>query len=435
MRKTGRIILFLSLGGFISCVAVFILSLTVFLNIQTQGVRADSFLASEPRHHFINTALNDLLSEGVYINERTDFTMSERYVSPEGIEFISKSKQWDKNDLELLYKELLQNKHGEELYLLSSVTVYPQRDDKAAATHKNAKQYCTVPISHTLVPEDLKITFTHTRGHITLYNGDNITTVAGMAEALSHEYGHHYTRYYMLNSNGDALYNTGYAVLRGLNAENSYADMSVSEDFYYKNHYKFILEIAAEDYVTLMGSPASREVADHMDIMEALYNSDNYVVEFSRSAAVQENLTLPMACEVQGLAEYFYSFIGEQAPEYDIKKDMNIRIQKRSQTFDLVGGYRTFVYYEIEFDKVYGEDATYVLTVYDPDDYAGTVQPVRTVTKDEKALCRIGNAVRNLGSRVIYNDDGLAKGTKVFIVNVITPDGKMYTSAPFSHTF
>lgn len=436
MKKAGYIVFFVCLGEFVFCLITFIMLLYVLLGVQSQGLKAEEFLLSEPSQSYVNTAVIELLDEGVHIEESIDQSMAAKYVSPEGIQFISRSDEWDETDLELLYKELLRNKHGEELYHLSGVVIYPEKDDKAAATHQNSEQHCSVPFAHTLLPEDYMIYFTRTSGQISLYNGDGITTTDGMANSLSHEYGHHFTRYYMLKSNGEELYDTEYAKLRGLTSENSYADRNVSEDFYYDNHYKFILEIAAEDYVALMGSPASREIVDHKDVMESLYDSsDKYSVSFSRSAAVQENLTLPMACEIEGLADYFYSFIGEKAPEYDIKKEMNIRIQKRSQSYDLVGGYRTFVYYEIEFDKVYGEDATYVLTVYDPEDYNGSVQPIRTVTNGEKPLCRVGNVVRNLGSSVIYNNDGIAKGTKVFIVNVVTADGEMYTSAPFTYTF
>ena len=84
---------------------------------------------------------------------------------------------------------------------------------------------------------------------------------------------------------------------------------------------------------------------------------------------------------------------------------------------------------------MYGEDATYVLTVFDPNDYENTVRPVRTVTSGEKTLCYVGNTVRNMGSMVRYNIDDWLKGELVFVVNVITPDGNMYTSAPFSYTF
>ena len=435
MKKAGYIVFFICLFELVSCLAVFVLLLCISHGVQSDGARAEEFLLSEPRHHFVNTTLVKMLDEGVHIEESVSQSVIAKYISPEGIEFISRSEAWDKADLELLYKELLRNKHGEEIYSLSRVTVYPQRDDRAAATHKNAEQYFSVPFGHTLLPDDYRIHFTLTGGQITLYNGDEITTAEGMANSLSHEYGHHYTRYHMLKTNGDELFDTEYAKLRGLNAENSFADIiSVTEDFYYDNHYKFMLEIAAEDYVALMGSPASREIMDYKDSMELLY-TDGLSWRATRCSAVQENLTLPMACEDPELVEYFYSFIEEDAPLYDIKKEMNIGVKKRSQSYNLTNGYKTFVYYEVTFDKVYGEDATYVLSVYDPEDYENTVRPVRTVTSGEKALCCVGNTVRNMGSMVRYNIDDWLKGELIFVVNVITSNGDMYTSAPFSYTF
>ncbi len=435
MKRAGKIIFFVCLGNFLNYFIGAVLFLAILMSVHSQGLKADEFLASEPGERKVNTVITEALSTGVTIEESVDQSILAKYVSPEGIEFISRSGEWDENDLELLYKELLRNKHGEELYHLSSVVIYPQRDDMAAATHKKSNQHYTVPFSHPVLPEDYKIYFSRSIGQITLYNGDGITTTDGMADSLSHEYGHHFTRYYMLKSHGEELYDTEYAKLRGLTPENSYVDMSLGEDFYYDNHYKYMLEIAAEDYVTLMGSPASREIVDYKDAMENLYTDGDNGQWSSRSCAVQENLTIPMACEMEGLAEYFYSFVDEEAPEYDIKKEMNIRIKRRSQSYNLTTGYKTFVYYEIGFDKVYGEDATYVLSVYDPENYEQTQRFVRTVTSGEKALCYVGNPVRNYGSSIRYIDDGIAKGTKVFIVNVITADGKLYTSAPFTYTF
>ena len=62
------------------------------------------------------------------------------HTSPEGIEFVSQSAAWDETGLERLYEELLLNQHGEELYSLSKVIVYPQEDDDALATHEQTSE-------------------------------------------------------------------------------------------------------------------------------------------------------------------------------------------------------------------------------------------------------------------------------------------------------
>ncbi len=49
---------------------------------------------------------------------------------------------------------------------------------------------------------------------------------------------------------------------------------------------------------------------------------------------------LPMPYEQEGLAEYFYSFIGRQPPQTGPKRDMEIEIQRYSVGYDLVGGYK-----------------------------------------------------------------------------------------------
>ncbi|MBQ4561175.1 MAG: hypothetical protein IJA55_02445 [Clostridia bacterium] len=435
MRKAGYTTLIISLGIFLPSFVAFVFLFSSYIYSGVQAEAAEEFLRSEPSHSYTNDTLAQLLEEGVSYEESADEDIKAKYISPEEIEFISYSEKWDEATLELLYKELLRNGHGEELYSLHDVVVYAEADDVAAATHKNTIRYCSVPFAHTLLPKDFKFGFSRSGSRITLYDGDRIITPEAMADSLSHEYGHHYTRYHMFGKLDETLFDTEYARLRGLTPENSYAQSEGDEEYYYDNHYKYILEIAAEDYVALMGSPASRETADYKDIMESLYMDEYTREKLTRSCCVQENLTIPMACELEGVAEYFYGFLEEEPPEYDVKKEMNIRITPYKRSYDLVGGYKTFIYYGVEFDKVYGEDATYVLTCYDPGDYYHTRYPIRTVTKGENTRCYIGNAVRDAGGSVIYSDDGIAKGTKIFIVNVITADGNMYTSTPFSYKF
>ena len=144
---------------------------------------------------------------------------------------------------------------------------------------------------------------------------------------------------------------------------------------------------------------------------------------------------IPTATELPALAEYFYSFIGESAPVFDVRKEMNISVKKYSPGYDLTTGYQTFVYYGVSWDKVYGEDAIYTLTVYDSGDFAHTVYPVRTVTAGEDALAYVGEVVITQGRTVSYFESDLCHGTKTFIVNVITPDKRMYTSCPLEYTF
>lgn len=357
------------------------------------------------------------------------------YVSPEGIRFRSQSKTWDRRKLEGLYQELLLNKHGDELYTLAEVIVYPQEDDFAAAeiTNHNVKSY-RLNLAHPTMPKQSVFTFYRSSGIIKLYDGDNHDTVGSMASSLSHEYGHHFTFTYMLNTEYGCPYYRGteYARLRGLDEDQVRAFGRGGAD-YRENHHWYYYEIAAEDYVVLMGSPNTRSVAEYRDIQEYLDGVD-VSAHWGQNAQVQENLMIPMANEVPGLAEYFYSFLGEEAPEYH-PKEIKLDITHDSESFSLDIGYRTFDSYTITWNKAYGEDAVYTLVCFDEEDYPDSLCAVKTVTAGEEASAVVGTAWYASDSYVSSATDNLDTGTKTFVVTVILPDGNMYCSEAMKYTF
>ena len=353
------------------------------------------------------------------------------YQSPEGILFVSQSEAWDENKLEELYQELLRNRHGEELNSLTRVTVYPQKDDFAAATHQRADQHTNLTLHFPAFNDTPLFTFTRSAGTISLYDGDNRTTALAMASSLSHEYGHHYTFTHMLNTHADtALYYTEYARLRGLDSTNSYVS-TANQQFYNDHHDSYLVEIAAEDYVTLMGSPNSRTVGEYDDVRQYM-NGGKSDTELFRNAAPQENMHLPLAQDVPGLADYYYSFLDEQAPAYPDEREFDLRFDRRTASYHLTSGYQTFVSYKITWEKLYGEDAVYTLISAKDDE---TFMPVRTVTAGEDAAAWIGCVTLEQGSQVQIYDDGLAAGTRTFLVTAILPDGRFCVSEPVVQSF
>ena len=355
------------------------------------------------------------------------------YVSPEEIRFVSYSKAWDENDLKELYEELLRNRHGPELNTLERVTVYAEEDEFAAATHQNSVQLVPVSVSFPLVPAEEIFSFLVEGGQISLYSGDEKTSAAEMAPELSHEYGHHYKLTSLLPGGGSNmdLYRT-YAQLRGLNADNVFIRASSTEE-YYQNHKRFLVEIAAEDYVVLMGSPnAMKQVGSYRDLYSYAKGQfgDVYV---KRNAAPQENMCLPFATEVPGLAEYFYSFLNEAPPEYPHAGDVGLQFRQRSESFRLDSGYRSFSSYEIVWNKTLGEEAVYTLICVDPE--TELTYPVMTVRDGEPAEAQIGDYWRSSATSVSWFSDGLAEGTKRFMVVVTMPDGRVSVSDPVEKSF
>ncbi|MBR6763924.1 MAG: hypothetical protein IKM13_09275 [Clostridia bacterium] len=415
------------------------LALLIFTIVTLSGARhqLDAFVSEEESFHqaleappevqFINQAALDLWSVPKEEAEETDDIA--QFTSPEGILFRSQSKAWDQAKLADLHAELLLNKHGEELNYLSQVIVLPQADENAAAFYEDHATTFTLGLPFPCLPQEDVFSFYRTCGVITLYNGDEQNTVALQANSLSHEYGHHYTFFHMI---GDLFVGTPYAQLRWMDSSRI-RTTGVSDKDYWLNHHWYYFEIAAEDYVVLMGSPTTRQAGNYCDVRDLLNGLEGDTFPY-RNIDVQENLMLPMASQIPGLAELFYSFIDEPAPSFAPKK-LTLSIDKDTSRYNLVTGSKSFTHYTIRWDKVYGEDAVYTLVCYDPDNYKDSLYPIRTVTQDEESEGIIGNYVRVTGDMVHYWYDELDQGTKIFQVTVVCPDGSMYLSDPLTYTF
>ena len=398
--------------------------------------KVNAFVENPWKEPFLNEAAALTANSGDK-NENTDSEFTYSYISPEGIQFLSQSAAWNEEKLQELYQELLLNKHGEELDTLSYVLVYPQDDEYAAATHQNMVRTNSFSLNYPALPEDLNFTFNRTSGVITLYGGDRCDTVESMASSLSHEYGHHFTFYHMFGNtfSDEKLLHSEYTRLRNLDPAKVQTNMTDSQ-FYYDNHHWYLAEIAAEDYVSLMGSPNSREIGTLYDIRDRMYGEEmDEDYHTTRNALVQENLMIPMASETEGLAEYFYSFLGQSPPDFPKKQPAAPNIQRHSVGYDFVDGYRELVSYELTWEKVYGEDAVYTLVSYQEEDYANSFYPIKTVYSGENASAYIGTVSYEEGGSVVYWDDSLAEGTRTFAVTAILPDGTMHISDPLVYTF
>jgi hypothetical protein len=92
--------------------------------------------------------------------------------------------------LELLYDELLMNKHGKEIEYLTGVYVYPQEDENVSALHVLDKETVGLTLRFPALPSSFGIDFEMNTSVIALYGGDKKITIESMAHSLSHEYGH-----------------------------------------------------------------------------------------------------------------------------------------------------------------------------------------------------------------------------------------------------
>ncbi|WP_010281764.1 hypothetical protein [Bacillus timonensis] len=151
-----------------------------------------------------------------------------KYESPQGTLFLSYSDNWNESQLEDLYKELVKNKHGEEMNLLQEVRVM----DGPSPSNS-----MITGIYHPFISS------------ITLYKGNEYTDAREYRDTLSHEYGHHFAYSYFPSHHFPF---SKWAKLRGLDHMpvhwNSFFNYSVSSHEWYPQ------EIFADDYVLLYGA-------------------------------------------------------------------------------------------------------------------------------------------------------------------------------------
>ena len=402
---------------------------------------ADNFFRSHSPQPFINSAVD---AEPYHYDDPHEEALF-FYEALEGFTLISHSEAWDRDMLELLYFELLRNEHGDEINMLYEVIVYPYREDESnmLASYTVGTTSVSFSIQFPAFPPGFSVFFPREIGRITLYGGDTNTTIDSMANSLSHEYGHLYTFYYMLHtengdydsSENDSLDGTEYAGLREASRFNLITNATPGSTYMEERH-RYLFEIAAEDYVQLMGSPRTRQVVDFVDVQQILNSAQQPSrTADARNAFPQENMMIPLANDVPGLAEYFYSFIGAN-PRVPIeeKKDVTLQVRRESTQLDLVEGSRTFIYYTITWNAPY-DNAIYTLVYYDPDNYTGWGVPVKTVHPGQATSAVMGEYVVVRGTEVLHIPNSAVQGTKVLFVVALLQDGTFYISEKLEHNF
>ncbi|MBC7958467.1 MAG: hypothetical protein H7X94_01250, partial [Vallitaleaceae bacterium] len=230
-------------------------------------------------------------------------------VGENGLTIVSYSVNWKSEEkLRSVYEELLKNAHGSEMAFLSTIYIYPggPTDYPAGFTsfyHEDVSQ-----------AKDGKFIF-HNNCTIEIYNADEYTELSQMARILSHEYGHHFTFYYLMtkeNLSKDEWIVSQYADLRNLQDYSQVTYLNENPKTY--SHEWDIAEILADDYVQLFGSELAKKSRDYMDVKERIdHNLANYYFHYSDfNLLPQENLKLELASDVEGLANYFESLSGVQ---------------------------------------------------------------------------------------------------------------------------
>lgn len=325
---------------------------------------------------------------GEQVSPESKYKMVAAYTGPKGITIKSYSRQWDREEkLKGLYEELLSNFHGEEMDYLSTINIFPDFVYGQGVGGLYHGSY-------------YNFTGSEERGYnkgrvIDLAAGDQNTTVDQMAKTLAHEYGHHFTMYYLWMKEGktfDRWRETRWAKVRGLTDKASVAN---------GEHMWAPEEIAADDYVQLFGSALARQSADFNSQFGSF---DNTIFNLSP----QENLELPLAAQVPRLEEYWLGLMG--VPAKNLNLAPSAPALALTQVDEQARGVKKFVF-----------NWTKSL-----DDYSGPLE--YTLISYQKG--------ETLASPVLTQRDGyqaayvshLDKGTRLFRVLVKDSGGKLSSS-------
>lgn len=359
------------------------------------------------------------------------------FSTPMGFPIISFSDKWTGDKLKSIYNELLKNKHGDEMSLLSGVILYPgksktDKDIAIAGTH--VTHFAQFPVFFHLpgfVPQSLQYSLTSQQSVIELYNMDGYNDVTDIAKTLAHEYGHHFTIHYFL-SDDDTAKKSEYYKIRNVDDYERKVFFDNVDD-YYKNHMWSIYEMAAEDYVQLMGSPNAKQTSRYYDVFDVLHNGNNNPKTTTAVYNVfpQENIYVPLADEVPRLRDYFYNFIGEESSaDVFSPAEFNLRYQKKTSY--------GHTHYDITWDKTTRDkNALYTLVCYNEN--GQLFQVVKTVFGNDEPKAKVGTAVQTqrIGKVTNYKflelqdtltGEKITDKPRYFKLYVLWPDGRMQSS-------
>lgn len=224
----------------------------------------------------------------------------DQYKTDLGFSINSYCQNWTGDRLEEVYKEFKMNTYGDEIKYLKEINLYSNNPTGGKEEGVYNASYNQLKI---LGSEKIVLSKNNS---IDLYNLEDKDTVEDFSKTLSHEYGHHFTLYYLIDYESKTFEdweNTKMFKARKL-AENK----NVTND-YINGHQWSIIEICAEDYVQLYGSPTARKIHLFKDI-EGRYYSGKINKSASYSYSIfnihpQENNEIPLALELPSVKKYW----------------------------------------------------------------------------------------------------------------------------------
>ena len=353
--------------------------------------------------------------------------------------FISTVSSWDQEKLEELATELYANKHGEEINYVEKVVVSYGGGGNAVGSHSQDIYPYEIPVSlYNFLPEDFVYDALYKKSSIYIYGVNSKTNIEDLSFVLSHEYGHHYTFYHFSIKGNEEDIKTDYFKLRSQDNEKIITNRESYKE-YIENHKWYLAEIAAEDYVYLMGSENTQEVLEFIDNFQKynLFMGKNYTalalsdydVLDCKNAIPHENVEIPMPIQVSGLPEYYFSFIDD---EYSFDEQVE-PLGTLNLDMNIVLGHQ----YNFTWDQPYTDpEVIYTLIGYDED--GNVIKVVKTTNGNDEGIARLGD-YSSMQTRSKQYEDLYAyeweEGKKMeFRVSITFPDGTVLLSDPVEFT-
>jgi len=353
----------------------------------------------------------------------------------DGILYFSTTKSWDEEKLSELADELYKNTHGEEINYLEKVVVYGSYGGYAAGSHSMGTYAYEMPISYyNFFPSEQTINSYYDKSSIYIYDVGAKTTIEDIAVVLSHEYGHHFT-FYHFGLDGTA--NDADTEYYSLRAEGNLNVIYEREKYqnYIDEHKWYLVEIAAEDYVYLMGSETTHNVIEYIDNYQKynLYRAGNYTAlalndeDVSQCINVipHENVDMLLPSEIEGLADYYYSFVDEKSPLQTPIDDIGtLSLQMERVPDDQ---------FNFTWEQPYTDsDVIYTLIGYNEE--GRILVAVKTTYGDEEGAARFGDyssmQTRSEQYEDLYAYDWSEGEIMMFRVSITFPDGTVIISDP-----
>ena len=345
------------------------------------------------------------------------------YKAPQGFTITSYSEKWGApSKLREISGELLKNTYAQEIAYLKNIYIYPDSPDGVLGyTYYDLRR-------------DGRGNYIYgNNAYIEIFDVEGYRDIADMAWVLSHEYGHHFTTYHLVNKENkffDQWRSTGYAKTRNIGA---HPKINYQTDYEGGLHMWDIMEIAAEDYVQLFGSPNARKSIQYKDIQQRTYENVshqfNYAPGFNMKP--QENLAIPLAADVEGLEAYWQNLSGmvkTNTTQLPIKPQLRLVSKK-----EVAPGH---FQYRLEWNEIPGNmQYEYTLIGY-PDEPRIFPTPIKTVYSGESMHGIVGSALEtNLktGAQNLVIDD--YTGRYVFNLFIKDSNNKIYSGVPLKVNF